>query len=203
MTTIDPKKDVEIVISRYNEDISWVEPYLDRCTIYNKGEDNINYPSIKLPNIGREQHTLFYHIYNNYDNLPNYLIFLQGIPFNHFHKRILKYIDAIIDPKTRSLVKAEDPDLIPFTNWIKTMYLTTENVGECNMFEMYARIFKSEPQFEQFEYAPCGQFCISKKRIKKRSKTFYKNILKIFDDNLVDNNDYAFCLQKFDSLIFS
>lgn len=202
MTIIDPKKDVEIVISRYNEDISWVEPYINNCTIYNKGE-NLDYPNISLPNIGREQHTLFYHIYSNYDNLPNYLIFLQGNPFNHFHKRILKYIDAFLDPIKRSAIKIEDPDFIPFTNWIKTMYLTEENVGECNMYEMYTRIFGSEPNFEQFEYAPCGQFCISKKRIKKRNKTFYKNILKMFDDKSIDTDDYAFCLQRFDSLIFS
>lgn len=203
MTTIDPKKDVEIIISRYNENISWAESYLDRCTIYNKGEDNISYPNIKLPNIGREQHTLFYHIYNNYDDLPNYLIFLQGNPFNHFHKRVLKYVDAIIDSETRGAIKSEDSEYIPFTNWIKTMYFSEQNVGECNMYEMYVRIFGKEPGFKKFEYAPCGQFCVTKKRIKKKNKTFYKNILKTFDDESIDSNDYAFCLQKFDSLIFS
>lgn len=203
MTTTDPKKDVEIVISRYNEDLSWVEPYLDRCTIYNKGEDDIPYPSIKLPNIGREQHTLFHHIYNTYDTLPGYLIFLQGNPFNHFHNRILKYIDRIIDPNLRSTVKSSDPDFMSFTNWLHTIDIREENDDEVNLYDMYTEIFGAEPSFNKYEFAPCGQFCIRRRRIRKRTKTFYKNILKKYSDPNINTDDYTFCLEKLDSLIFS
>lgn len=40
------KKNFEIVVSRYDEDISWCENYKDFVTIYNKGIDNLDYPSI-------------------------------------------------------------------------------------------------------------------------------------------------------------
>jgi hypothetical protein len=75
----------EIVIARYNEDLSWLKkiPKTIKITIYNKGLDNIEYPSIKLPNIGRESHTYLYHIINNYDNLADQTIFCQGDSIFH------------------------------------------------------------------------------------------------------------------------
>lgn len=75
---------VELVIARYNEDISWLSKVKNmKITIYNKGEDNINKSSIKLPNIGRESHTYLTHIIDNYDNLSDITIFSQGDPFFH------------------------------------------------------------------------------------------------------------------------
>jgi hypothetical protein len=75
----------EIVIARYNEDLSWLKklPKSIKITIYNKGNDNIEYPFIKLPNIGRESHTYLYHIINNYDKLADQTIFCQGDSIFH------------------------------------------------------------------------------------------------------------------------
>jgi len=76
---------IEIVIARYNEDLSWLRkiPKKIKITIYNKGLDDINIQSIKLPNIGRESHTYLYHIINNYDNLADKTIFCQGDSIFH------------------------------------------------------------------------------------------------------------------------
>jgi len=74
----------EIVIARYNENLDWIK-LLDKnikITIYNKGEP-IDYPSIKLPNIGRESHTYLYHIINNYNKLADKTIFCQGDSIFH------------------------------------------------------------------------------------------------------------------------
>lgn len=77
----------EIVIARYNEDLDWItqEPFNRHpIIIYNKS-DNTNFtksPNIQqvvnLPNVGREMHSYFYHIINNYDNLSDVTIFLPG-----------------------------------------------------------------------------------------------------------------------------
>ena len=71
-----------MIISRFNEDISWLEEIKDfKIIIYNKGEKlskdkfkNI----INLNNVGRESHTYLHHIVNNYSNLDDINIFLQG-----------------------------------------------------------------------------------------------------------------------------
>lgn len=79
----------EIVVSRYNEDISWLNEEFptEKVTIYNKGEDNITHQSnwniIQLPNIGRESHTYLYHIISNYNKLADRTLFLQGNPYDH------------------------------------------------------------------------------------------------------------------------
>ena len=75
------KKECELVISRYNEDISWSKPYKHLRTVYNKGEDNLGdeyQPIIKLKNVGTEINTILEHIVRNYDNLANNTIFFQG-----------------------------------------------------------------------------------------------------------------------------
>ena len=79
------KYKTEMIIARYNEDLSWLElvPKDIKITIYNKGKDDISYPFIQLPNIGRESHTYMYHIVNNYDNLADMTIFCQGDPIFH------------------------------------------------------------------------------------------------------------------------
>jgi hypothetical protein len=75
----------EIVIARYNENLNWIEQ-LDnniKITIYNKGKNDIKYPFITLPNVGRESHTYLYHIIKNYDNLADLTIFCQGDSIFH------------------------------------------------------------------------------------------------------------------------
>jgi hypothetical protein len=81
------ENNIDIVISRYNEKLDWLqnEPFNQiPIIIYNKGVNDDYYKpeklknDIKLENIGRTSHTIFYHIINNYDNLANVTIFLHG-----------------------------------------------------------------------------------------------------------------------------
>lgn len=78
---------INLIIARYNENLYWIENIPKNLNIniiiYNKGEDNIHYPSIKLKNVGRESHTYLYHIIENYNNLADITIFSQGDPFTH------------------------------------------------------------------------------------------------------------------------
>lgn len=64
----------QLVIARFNEDISWSNCF--PSIIYNKGEYQSN--SINIKNVGREAHTYLYHIINNYDNLAEVTCFFQG-----------------------------------------------------------------------------------------------------------------------------
>jgi len=72
-----------IVIARYHENIEWSKQF-PNVIIYNKGNklDN-DYNEIMLSNVGKEGHTYYKHICDNYDNLADYTIFLQGTPFDH------------------------------------------------------------------------------------------------------------------------
>ena len=74
---------IKVVVSRYNENTEWTEK-IENVIIYNKG-DNINtkHEIKQLPNIGREGHSIFYHIYENYNSLDDFTVFLQGNPFDN------------------------------------------------------------------------------------------------------------------------
>lgn len=72
------KKNCEIVMARYNEDISWAYDYKHLLTVYNKGHDNLDISSIKLDNVGRESHTFLYHIVKNYNNLSDTTVFSKA-----------------------------------------------------------------------------------------------------------------------------
>jgi hypothetical protein len=88
------ENELSIVVSRYNEDVEWVFPYNDIAIIYNKGYKlNIPFHNLKnIKNVGREGGTYLYHIINNYNNLTDKTIFLQGEPFTH-NETILFGID--------------------------------------------------------------------------------------------------------------
>jgi hypothetical protein len=77
---------IEIIISRFNEDLKWTTRGIFnnyRYIVYNKG-DNDDFEKtnvdkiIYLKNVGKCDHTYLYHIIQNYNNLPDILLFLPG-----------------------------------------------------------------------------------------------------------------------------
>ncbi len=114
----------EVVVARYNENVDWIlkEFPHDKVTIYNKGKQNLkthsNYKIIKLPNLGREAHTYLYHIINNYDNLSDRILFLQGNPYTnhemHFIFLPLKKYKILKETNCKAIIA-------------KDCFLTTEN----------------------------------------------------------------------------
>lgn len=79
-------ENIEIIVSRFNEDLKWTidEPFCEyKYTVYNKGiNDNFEKSNvtktINLQNVGRCDHTYLYHIVTNYNNLSNIVIFFPG-----------------------------------------------------------------------------------------------------------------------------
>ena len=93
-----------LVIARFNENVSWVKEsciweHMNRVYIYNKGDTPIdgldtctNVVVRNLPNVGREGHTYYTHIVMNYTQQKTkedlYTIFIQADPFPHAHNCI-------------------------------------------------------------------------------------------------------------------
>ena len=83
-----------IVISRYNENLNWVNEllkykWIHKIIIYNKGRKNINKFTdsriviYNVQNLGREGGTYLDYIIDNYEDLPTNLWFTQADPFEH------------------------------------------------------------------------------------------------------------------------
>jgi len=75
-------KDAEVVITRYDEDLSWTEDFAHLCTVYNKGEPLLykdNFAKvIDVPNYGINEEVILRHIIEHYDNLATITFFAQG-----------------------------------------------------------------------------------------------------------------------------
>ncbi len=166
-----------IVISRYKENINWVNKIPWPYIIYNKGQaiKTNNKNIIESKNIGREAETYLKYIISNYNNLSNFTVFLQGNPFDHSNKLFekIKLFDGIKDISILSdQINYEDRKGQPNHPGLKT--------GESSDL-----LFENKK--DTFEYTPGAQFIVSKKLIQNRPLSFYQFILNEIETNAYIN----------------
>jgi len=150
----------QIVVARYKEDISWTKN-LENVIVYDKSGEGSIEGSIPRVNVGREAETFMWHILENYDHLPDHLIFLQGNPFPHMNT------DKINIENLSDVVK-------PFhTN------LYEEDVGGYSFLrvkEYYEYFFDKECP-PRLQFAAGAQYVVPRRAILSRPKSFYKKIV--------------------------
>ena len=184
-----------IVVARYNEDLKWTKQFLN-IIVYNKGSalsDDFN--QILLNNIGREGHTYYKHIYDNYDNLADYTIFLQGNPFDH-SPNIIHNLNNYVNNKDLSI----------------DFEFLSERVLNCNLtgclyhkglplIETYEKIFGERKENLKFQFGAGAQFIVSKKKILQRPKEFYLKIVEMLENDI--HPIEGFVIERFHNLIFT
>jgi Protein of unknown function (DUF3431) len=71
---------MDIVVARYKESVAWLAPLAKHVKLYNKGGTpvDISCNVVDLPNVGRESHSYLKYILDNYDRLPQVVVFTQG-----------------------------------------------------------------------------------------------------------------------------
>jgi hypothetical protein len=170
---------MEIVVARYKENIAWTKQ-LENVIIYNKGEPlNDNYNEHFLQNVGREGHTYYTHIYEHYDELSDYTVFLQGGPFPHAP-------NIINDLKKLQKEYDTNKDL-HFDFKFITHFLAQCNIKGCPLGKnipiasIYEKIFGKRLEEMPFFFGTGAHFIVSRKQIHKHPKEFYLNIIKILE----------------------
>lgn len=196
---------INIIISRYNENLKWTLDYpynKYKYTVYNKG-NNENFEKknvinvINLPNIGRESHTYLYHIINNYDNLKDINVFLPGsIDTNHtiFKKKLIS--SKLID----NIEKNDNAVFLSFDNIKNNSIVDEFKLFQVNSYSSKTReniILNKESKTEKCMYRPYykwynkvfgdrvsssvihyGIFSVDKRDILKYPKIYYENLIK-------------------------
>ncbi len=184
-----------IVVARYNENLEWTKKFLN-IIVYNKGDtltDDFN--QILLNNVGREGHTYYKHIYDNYDNLADYTIFLQGNPFDH-SPNIISNLNNYVNNKDLNI----------------DFEFLSEKIINCNLtgcsyhhglplIETYEKLFGEKKKNMEFQFGAGAQFIVSKKKILQRPKEFYLKIIEILDKNISPIEGYV--IERFHKLIFN
>jgi hypothetical protein len=183
-----------IVVARYNENIEWTKQFTN-VIIYNKGEKlEDEFYQVFLNNVGREGHTYYKYICDNYNNLKDYTIFLQGNPFDHSPNiidEINKYInneDLNIDFEflSEKIVKCK----LSGCGYHQNLPLT----------DTYEKIFDKKREDMIFNFGIGAQFIVSKKTILKKPITFYYKIVEILQNEI--NPIEGFVIERFHKLIF-
>ena len=183
-----------IIVARYNEDINWTKQ-LPNVLICNKG-DKLNIDNeLLMDNVGREGHTYYKYIYDNYDNLDDYIIFLQGNPFDH-SPNIIEDLQTYIHNKDLNI------NFEYLSKWIVPC-----NLNGCKFHkdlplkQVYKFLFGHIPDNLDFTFGAGAQFIVSKKQIQKRPKIFYLKLVKLLDRTI--NPIAGYVIERFHNLIFS
>lgn len=183
-----------IIVARYNEDLKWIKPFVNTI-VYNKGTAlTEDFTQITLDNVGREGHTYYKHIYDNYENLAEYNIFLQGNPFDH-SPNIISNLNNYINNKDLHIDFEFLSERILSCNLIECPY----HAG-LPLLQTYEKIFDEKMETLEFEFGAGAQFIVSKKTILKRPRNFYLKIIELLDKNISPIEGYV--IERFHKLIF-
>ena len=206
-TLIKPIIKITMVVARYNENINWIKKYKN-VIVYNKGKsydlEKSQIPFTTLDNIGREGHTFLYHIINNYDNLSNWIIFVQGNPFDHC-PNFYEKIDKLYENINNNLELSNEFNLSNNFNFLSDI-IYYSNISNCPyhsnipLKKVYNDIFNSNDDDKPIIFSPGAQFYVSKKLILTKPKIYYEKILKLLDYNI--NPIEGFCIERLWKYIF-
>jgi hypothetical protein len=166
-----------IIVARYNENVEWTKQF-PNVIIYNKGEKLDNgYNEILLNNVGREGHTYYKHICDNYDKLADFTIFLQGNPFDH-SPNIISNLNKYINANDLRI------DFEFLSQYIHYSSLDSERDmhWQCkNIHNTWKRVFNVNSCNQKCIFGAGAQFIVSKNKILKNKKEFYENIVNILE----------------------
>ena len=181
--------DYHIVIAKYKEDISWLEEMnRSHIYVYDKGFEDISgeiqnslYNKFahyeKRPNHGREGETYLYHIVKHYDNLPEYIVLLQGNPFDHFRTQE-KIQPEYLQKQIERAVNEKFMETSPlFSKYFIEMNYTWPGL---KVPEYYSYIFQGSIEFSTF--SPGCQYYLHKSKILCRPKAFWEKVHKMLEN---------------------
>lgn len=192
---------VEIVVAKYNEDVSWTRNLKYPVFLYDKSSNPVE-KSIPLPNVGREAHTYLYHIVSHYDTLPDLTIFLQGRVYDHALKlpnatneKCAEWINSFVFP-------------IEFQGFLQDLHNYDTNHEYLHVYRTVInnrKIFVKEST--PYDKSIAGaQYIVPKANILARPLSFYKKLLKMSETNqqLIDSDEYlcAWTLERMWPFIF-
>jgi len=193
---------IEIVISRYNENLEWLKdaPFNKYPVVcYNKGiNDNFYKPDnmkiVTIKNVGRESHTYLYHIIHNYDTLAKITIFLPGScskDYNHnmFYKyfRAKHMINEIEKHKSAVFVGIYEHYGIKnrFNDYTLESYCSTDFDNQKINSEKLLDPSEDRPYGKWYEkhfgniyipyYNHCGIFSINDHNVREHPKSYYED----------------------------
>ena len=204
------EKTIDIVIARYNENLSWLDRYKNRgfreIWIYNKNKESISCPVLEnkntkcavknIDNVGMCDHTYLYHIVHNYDTLADVTIFMPGSANINYKNDLLEFTvnkafetrNTVMNVLTFDIGVGEAMYNFGMEKYTPSFTVkgTAEQSDEILLVPAHIRPFGKwyEHHFpgEQIKSSSFfGLMAISREHIHRRPKSFYENLLSQVD----------------------
>lgn len=170
---VNSDKKLTVVVNHYQHDTSWTSRLIHDVAIYNKNNQHNHLYERNLPNVGFDTIVYLKFIVDNYDNLPDYVAFLQDDPFYHCSE-VIKKINSF----------KFDSEFLPLC----TSYIVGNH--DLEMTENYARRVGLEIKGQLKMLASC-QCIVSKNLILKRPKSFYELLITTIDHAVKSQENYC------------
>lgn len=172
------------VVTRYKEDLSWINKYTDNYIVYNKGEPIYGDSRIiNTENWGYNERDIPKYIYENYEDLPDLIAFLQGDPYAQCPKDAF---DALIynTSFTRLEKKYYDkPDRDSTTGYYiepnYNRYFGADTSGTVDDYMI--SYFSDYTHLDTLHFTPGAQYIVEKEQALKYPKMFW---FKLMNDKL-------------------
>ena len=177
----------KIIVARYNENISWLDPLQDKCIIYNKGSPLQISNERSLKNIGRESHTYLNYIIDNYDHLSDILVFTQANIADHRGNNDYTYLHKLVKEANiygKSLqsesytinVTNDKPHWAPDFNKYDLLHLPYKNNNRITFIDWFkTHIINDYPT--TFHIYANALFAVKKELILQHPKSYYETLL--------------------------
>ena len=179
----------KIIVSRYNENIEWLNNEMQNCIIYNKGNKlNID-NEIIIENVGRESETYLHYIITNYDNLPDIIVFTQAKIADHKGSDDVNYL---INIKNEALYHSKSQNFLTHYHGKNVWDIQWDNDWNFSNGKYYlSDNYKNEPikfidWFKQnihinypdpIKIYSSAIFAVKKEVILKKSLQYYENLI--------------------------
>lgn len=188
------------VLSRYKENnetfCNKLKSYGYSTIVYNKYQgENL------LPNVGRESHTYIHYIINNYNNLPEEILFSQYDPLDHFRRK--NYTKQRDDKHISSFVKNYLYDFVTINPKDYDLYVRKRKINWVKYAEFLFQKSGYEFLDKMVSTSACinGVFRVSKRAILRHDISFYQRALSMLDHHV--NPDEGFFFERIWRLIFT
>jgi hypothetical protein len=210
----EKQKSIEIVISRYAEDLKWTIEYpfnKYKYIVYNKGT-NEEYEkqnvlrSYNIKNQGKCDHTYLYHVVHNYHNLSDIVVFLPGcINENYFKfsktkilfELIEKYNEAffIVDYHTYNTIfdeyyyfKVDD-----YKSMTKSNLDQNEEINfRTSKIRPFGKWYEQSFDYDIHNVSLFGIMSVNKKDVYNHSKQYYYDFMKSLEGAVNDELSHYF-----------
>jgi hypothetical protein len=179
-------QDTFVVMSLYNDDISWLKDYTDNYVILNAGEPREG--TIQVPHTGYNVHAYTQWIVDNYDNLPETVMFIKGTIFTKCISR--EEFDKVCNNKVFTPLLKKDHKVDGAINKYSEdgMYNETNNSWYINhyphekvhSYRQFSELMGlSNPEYLTF--APGACYIVPRENILKHTREFYQKLASLMD----------------------